>query len=169
MQKKLLAASLLMLLGAGCSSTASIDTGVDTTENTGTADAATDTSADTEADDGSTASAITVDITTGADVNLDVEVIANPVVFTVVGNNFAFAPSTMTVKKGDTVTIVFQNSDGYHDFVIDEFSSAKTSRLQGGAEESITFVADTAGSFEYYCSVGEHRAMGMKGTLVVTE
>lgn len=88
--------------------------------------------------------------------------------FTVTGSNFKFAPTTMTVKKGDTVSITFVNSGGMHDFVIDEFN-ARTKVIQGGAQETITFVADKAGSFEYYCSVGEHRQMGMKGTLTVTE
>lgn len=88
--------------------------------------------------------------------------------FTVTGSNFRFAPATLTVKKGDTVKITFKNSGGMHDFVIDEFN-ARTKQIQGGAQETITFVADKAGSFEYYCSVGNHRAMGMKGTLTVTE
>ena len=88
--------------------------------------------------------------------------------FTVTGENFSFTPATLAAKKGDTVTIVFKNKGGFHDLKIDEFGVA-TKKIQGGAEESVTFVADKAGSFEYYCSVGEHRAMGMKGTLVVSE
>jgi plastocyanin len=86
--------------------------------------------------------------------------------FTVIGTNFAFAPTTMTVKKGDTVKIIFKNSGGFHDLKIDEFAVA-TKKLASGAEETIEFVADKAGSFEYYCSVGTHRQMGMKGTLIV--
>jgi plastocyanin len=35
------------------------------------------------------------------------------------------------------------------------------------ASTFIEFVANKKGKFEYYCSVGEHRAMGMKGNLVV--
>ena len=88
--------------------------------------------------------------------------------FTVTGSSFAFAPNTLSVKKGDTVKIIFKNSGGMHDFVIDEFS-ARTKQIQGGSEDSVTFVADKAGAFEYYCSVGKHRQMGMKGTLTVTE
>ena len=88
--------------------------------------------------------------------------------FTVKGSNFAFDPKTMTVKKGDTVKIIFQNTGGFHDFKIDEFKVA-TKQIQGGNSETVQFVADKAGTFEYYCSVGSHRAMGMKGTLTVTE
>jgi plastocyanin len=87
--------------------------------------------------------------------------------FTVDGKNFAFSPALVTVKKGDTVRIKFVNSQGFHDFVIDEFKVA-TPQIKEG-EAVVEFVADKAGSFEYYCSVGSHRAMGMKGTLTVTE
>ena len=86
--------------------------------------------------------------------------------FTVTGQNFSFAPPTITVKKGDAVKITFKNAQGFHDFRIDEFGIA-TKQIRGGAEESVSFVADKVGSFEYYCSVGSHRAMGMKGTLIV--
>lgn len=89
-------------------------------------------------------------------------------VFTVSGKPFSFSPATMSVKKGDTVRIVFKNTEGTHDWVVDEFN-ARTKILKAGEEETIEFVADKAGSFEYYCSVGQHRAMGMKGTLTVTE
>ncbi len=87
--------------------------------------------------------------------------------FTVEGKNFSFSPSTMTVKKGDRVRIVFNNSGGRHDWVLDEFN-ARTKVIESGQSETIEFVADKAGTFEYYCSVGNHRAMGMKGTLTVT-
>lgn len=86
--------------------------------------------------------------------------------FTVTGQNFSFSPASMTVKKGDTVKITFKNSGGMHDWKIDEFS-AGTKVLQVGQQETIQFVADKAGTFEYYCSVGQHRAMGMKGSLIV--
>ncbi len=88
--------------------------------------------------------------------------------FTVTGQNFSFSPSTLSVKKGDHVKITFTSGGGLHDFVIDEFN-AKTSRIGTGASAVVEFTADKAGSFEYYCSVGSHRAMGMKGTLTVTE
>lgn len=86
--------------------------------------------------------------------------------FTVVGKNFSFTPSLITVKKGDRVKIIFKNDNGFHDFVLDEFG-AVTKQTQSPATELLEFTADKAGSFEYYCSVGSHRAMGMKGTLVV--
>jgi plastocyanin len=89
--------------------------------------------------------------------------------FVVEGNNFAFSVKEMTVKKGDRVRVVFNNKDGRHDWRLDEFAGAATKVIMGGQSETIEFTADKAGSFEYYCSVGSHRQMGMKGTLTVTE
>lgn len=86
--------------------------------------------------------------------------------FTVIGRNFSFSPSEIRVNKGDTVKIVFQNQDGMHDWVLDEFN-VRTPRIQTGQSAEVTFVADKAGTFEYYCSVGEHRAMGMHGNIIV--
>ena len=86
--------------------------------------------------------------------------------FTVTGQNYSFTPSALTVNKCDTVKITFKNANGYHDLRLDDFNVA-TTRISSGEEATITFVADKTGSFEYYCSVGDHRAAGMKGTLVV--
>lgn len=92
-----------------------------------------------------------------------------PVTFTVEGSMPKFAPNVLSVKKGQPVTIIFKNIAGMHDLVIDEFAGARTQIIKAGETETITFTADKAGSFEYYCSVGTHRAMGMVGTLTVTE
>ena len=81
-------------------------------------------------------------------------------------SNFKFDKSEIRVKAGDTVKITFKNTQGFHDFVIDEFDVA-TKQGNGPSEETVTFVADKAGTYEYYCSVGQHRAMGMKGNLIV--
>ena len=86
--------------------------------------------------------------------------------FTVVGKPFSFTPSQITVNKGDTVKIIFKSESGTHDWKIDEFN-AKTNIIQAGKEETIQFVADKTGTFEYYCSIGTHRQMGMKGNLIV--
>ena len=86
--------------------------------------------------------------------------------FTISGQNFSFTPSSITVKKGDKVKITFKSIDGFHDFKIDEYGIA-TQQLKSPAEEVLEFTADKVGSFEYYCSVGTHRAMGMFGTLKV--
>ena len=83
--------------------------------------------------------------------------------FTVEGSNYKFAPSTLTVNK---VKITFKNSGGFHDFVLDEFG-VKTKVIPSGQSATVEFTADKTGTFDYYCSVGNHRAMGMQGTLTV--
>lgn len=87
-------------------------------------------------------------------------------VFTVKGVNYAFDVDEIRVKEGDTVTINFESSDGFHDWVVDEFDAA-TAQVRPGTPTSVTFVASKAGTYEYYCSVGSHRAQGMVGNLIV--
>ncbi|MEX0919297.1 MAG: plastocyanin/azurin family copper-binding protein [Parcubacteria group bacterium] len=87
--------------------------------------------------------------------------------FVVETSNFSFTPNNLTVNEGDTVRITVRNEFGMHDFVLDEFAGARTSILNAGQEEVITFIADRTGTFEFYCSVGTHRQMGMVGTLTV--
>ena len=88
--------------------------------------------------------------------------------FTVTASNFSFAPNEIKVKRGDTVVIKLENADGFHDWVLDEFN-VRTPKINGGESSTVQFTADKTGTFEYYCSVGTHRQMGMKGNLVVTE
>lgn len=96
--------------------------------------------------------------------NLDVT--SNIRTFDVGGVNFALDVKEIRVKKGDTVTINFTSNGGLHDWGVGEFS-ARTSRVNSGSSSSVTFVADKAGTFEYYCNVGNHRAQGMIGNLIV--
>ena len=72
----------------------------------------------------------------------------------------------LRVKQGDKVRIEFTSTEGFHDWVLDAFN-ATTSRVGAGASTFVEFVADKKGTFEYYCSVGEHRANGMGGVFVV--
>jgi len=86
--------------------------------------------------------------------------------FDISGKNFEFSQTEIRVKKGDTVRINFTSTEGLHDWEVDEFN-AETAQVQTGQSSSVEFVADQAGEFEYYCSVGSHRAKGMVGKLIV--
>lgn len=88
------------------------------------------------------------------------------VTFHVKGGSFFYVPNMIKVKKGDKVKIVFENVGGMHNINIDEFN-VKSETVQSDKETTVEFTADKSGSFEYYCSVGQHRAMGQKGMLVV--
>ncbi|MBI2121512.1 MAG: cupredoxin domain-containing protein [Candidatus Sungbacteria bacterium] len=80
--------------------------------------------------------------------------------------NFAFSQSLIRVKKGEKIELTFEVTQGFHNFVVDEFK-ARTKQMNAGGKETIEFIVNKAGTFEYYCSVGSHRQMGMKGKLVV--
>jgi len=88
--------------------------------------------------------------------------------FDVIGTNFNFSLKEIRVKKGDTVRVNLLSNEGFHDWVVDEFD-ASTERVGQAQTSSVIFVADKAGEFEYYCSVGNHRMLGMIGKLVVEE
>jgi plastocyanin len=100
------------------------------------------------------------------DGSTSVSVDATAEVFNVNGSNHNFDLKEMRVRQGDTVTVHFTSAGGFHDWVVDEFN-ARTARVRDGGSASVTFVADQKGTFEYYCSVGDHRARGMVGTLIV--
>jgi heme/copper-type cytochrome/quinol oxidase subunit 2 len=91
--------------------------------------------------------------------------------FELTGEDFSFrmngevAPD-IRVNEGDMVRIELTSIDGMHDWVIDEFDAA-TNQITTGQTTSIEFIADQKGTFEYYCSVGQHRANGMFGTFIV--
>ncbi|MDP2656126.1 MAG: cupredoxin domain-containing protein [bacterium] len=91
---------------------------------------------------------------------------SNVQIINVIAANFSFTQNEIRVKKGDTVRINLINNEGTHDFLLDEFS-VKIPRLQSGETKNAEFTVDKTGTFEYYCSVGNHRALGMKGTLIV--
>lgn len=97
-----------------------------------------------------------------------VDEMSDIVSFEVGGFEFGYSLDEIKVKEGETVKIVFTNTGEMpHDFVLDEFDGARTKVLQPGEEETIEFVADKVGTFEYYCSVGSHREKGMVGNLIV--
>lgn len=76
----------------------------------------------------------------------------------------------IVVNVGDRVRIIYESVGGMpHDFVIDEIEGARTQIWSPGEGETIEFVANVAGEFEYYCSVGSHRANGMVGRFIVQE
>jgi plastocyanin len=87
--------------------------------------------------------------------------------FSVTGTEFAFSPNTITVNNGDSVTVTFTNNGKYpHNFVINELN-VKGKTIQPGESDTVSFTADKAGSFEYYCSVDSHKDKGMTGTITV--
>lgn len=92
----------------------------------------------------------------------------NEVVIDLTGKNFEFSQDTIEVYLWDTVTINFESTSGFHDWGVDEFD-AWTKQVSPWETTSVTFVADKVGSFEFYCSVWNHRDQGMLGWLIVKD
>lgn len=90
-----------------------------------------------------------------------------PTTNSVVVKSNSFAPASLTVKVGDTVTWTWQG--GNHDVVSGPNCTADgtfKSALQSAMGTTFTHTFDKAGSFEYFCT--PHCASaGMKGTIVV--
>lgn len=85
---------------------------------------------------------------------------------TIEAGSFYYKPNVITVKKGTKVKIVMNSVDMMHDFNIDELN-VKIPITKSGSTATVEFTADTAGTFEYYCSVGQHRKNGQVGKLIV--
>lgn len=78
--------------------------------------------------------------------------------------NFFFEPATVRVGSGDEVTLDFVENTGVHTFVIDEIGLNVP--IKEGA--TTTFTAPTEpGTYAFYCDIGNHRALGMEGVLIV--
>lgn len=94
------------------------------------------------------------------------EVDENTKEFLMENEGMDFTVKEMKVEAFDRVKVTFAVNRGDHTWTIKEFNA--TSRILGAGEaETIEFVADRTGTFEYYCSVGDHRKLGMKGRLIV--
>ena len=83
------------------------------------------------------------------------------------GGEFKFTPSTVTVKKGEKVKLIFKNTGKFpHDFIIADLNVA-TERIQPGQEDTVEFIPDKTGEFKFICDVGNHEEQGMTGILIV--
>jgi heme/copper-type cytochrome/quinol oxidase subunit 2 len=86
--------------------------------------------------------------------------------FSIVGNRYAFSPSTLTVNQNDVVKITFIAQDIAHSFTIDGYRISK--RAGKGQTVSFEFRADKSGPFPFYCNLSfDEKCKDMKGTLTV--
>ena len=85
---------------------------------------------------------------------------------TIIANSSTYNPSNPTVTVGASVT--FDNTAGVvsHDLIWE--SGSYTGVTPDSTGWDVTFTADVAGSFGFYCSVhGDPGGIGMSGTLTV--
>ncbi|MBI2310236.1 cupredoxin domain-containing protein [Candidatus Collierbacteria bacterium] len=82
--------------------------------------------------------------------------------------SFYYKPNLIHVKKGVKVKLTLNAVSLMHDFNIDELG-IKVPVTKSGSSSTVEFTADKVGEFEFYCSIGQHRANGQVGKLIVTE
>lgn len=75
--------------------------------------------------------------------------------------NNTFVPDSMTIKKGETVTWV--NNETYGHDVVSDDGTFKSDRLATGEKYSYTFMNE--GTYTYMCSIHPF----MKATIIVTK
>lgn len=82
----------------------------------------------------------------------------------ITSENMAFSTRSLSADAGD-VTVRLTNRDlSWHTFTVD--SLAVDLKVPVGADGSVTFQA-APGTYEFYCSIPGHAAIGMRGTLTV--
>ena len=86
--------------------------------------------------------------------------------FTVIANEFAFDPATLSVPADEEVTIEVVNAGTVeHDFTLDEAGAKIPTPATETASGSFTVAA---GTYTFYCSVPGHREAGMEGSLTAS-
>jgi plastocyanin len=88
---------------------------------------------------------------------------------TLEADEYSYSQKSITVKKGQRIKLTLVNKGRMsHDFVVERMNV--TTELAGPGETVTTeFIMHDAGTYTFYCSIGNHRAMGMEGTLIVEE
>lgn len=84
---------------------------------------------------------------------------------TIVGSEFRFQPSSITVQAGERIKITFRNDGSTsHNFMIEELGIG-TNTIGAGQTDIVEFTAPTSGTYTIFCSVPGHRSAGMEGDL----
>ncbi len=93
-----------------------------------------------------------------------------PADYTIDMFSFGYSLENITASPGDTITIKLTNSKGTHNFVIDELE-VESDTTQAGEETQVTIEipqgTEPGTEYAFYCSIGNHRAQGMEGTLTI--
>jgi nitrite reductase (NO-forming) len=85
------------------------------------------------------------------------------------GFNMSKGGPIIEIKKGELVRIVIVNKGTLvHDISI-EGLNVTTGLVPPGETVYMDFTANSAGEFQYFCSITGHRELGMEGILIVRE
>jgi len=82
-------------------------------------------------------------------------------------SEYKYSVSSLNFKKGEKVKLTLKNvGNAPHDFVIDEIN-VRTKTIMPGESTSLEFTPEVIGKFKFYCSIGNHRQLGMEGEVSV--
>lgn len=107
-----------------------------------------------------------------------------PRVIELVTKDTKYSEAEIKIAQGEQVTLRIKNEDAVeHDIQVDDLTVEKLSNagshdhatrpgqlhfhVDGGTTGELTFMAPTAGTYEFYCTVEGHREAGMRGTLTI--
>ena len=91
----------------------------------------------------------------------------NATTYTIDAGNMYYSPENLEIEVGDTVE--WSNVQGYHDVEITSGPELFSFSPCSGPCSIGSYTFSIAGTYDYICSVGNHAAMGMIGTIIVTE
>jgi plastocyanin len=85
------------------------------------------------------------------------------------GGQLAFVQKSLSAPAGEVTFVLTNASSVPHDLSIEKGDEdlGATEVISGGATAELTVNLEP-GTYEFYCSVGDHEASGMKGTLTVS-
>ena len=103
---------------------------------------------------------------------------------TVVSNEWGFEPEAIILQLGEEISLTLENEGGIlHNFKVDGlqvdvieeistggFSGDDDELFVGAGSDDVgllRFVPLEAGEYEFYCTIGSHRQLGMEGRLTV--
>lgn len=85
----------------------------------------------------------------------------------VVGSEFSYTPDALTFSKGDDIRLTFKNEGTVSHNLAIEGLGLTTRTIAPGSSDTIEFSVDKVGSYDFFCTVDSHQALGMKGTIEV--
>ena len=88
------------------------------------------------------------------------------------GPGTSYNVSEVDVEEGETVEFVYHHAGGTHDLVLENSEGEIVERTdilsESGESDSFTYTfQEDSEDYQFFCSVGSHRAQGMEGTITV--
>jgi plastocyanin len=140
-------AALLALGLAGLTACGGSDSGTASGASSSSSDTAASSSAGTSASSGGSAEAEAI---------------------TATEQDFSISLDEDTLKAGSYTITVVNKGSSTHDLAVEEDGTTKATSDKVAPGESTTLTVDLdAGKYVFYCSIGNHRAMGMEKTVQV--